>query len=126
MKVVITFVDVSTCVNYQIELGCRCASAAAQRGALMAAASRVADGAVLVFKDVGLLPPWRAWGSRLNDLVIARQWIHIVVPAVVEAWMVTAASSAYIAKRSTCSSTGTSSWSFARVRVPQGSIEAGW
>lgn len=63
---------------------------AAQRDALMAAASRVADSGVLLFKDVGLLPRWRAWASRLHDLAIARQWIHIVAPADVEAWMLTA------------------------------------
>ena len=61
--------------------------ALAQRDALMAAASRVADGGMLLFKDVGLYPQWRAWASRLHDLAIARQWIHIVDPALVEAWM---------------------------------------
>jgi 2-polyprenyl-3-methyl-5-hydroxy-6-metoxy-1,4-benzoquinol methylase len=62
----------------------------AQRDALMAAASRVADGGVLLFKDVGLHPRWRAWASRLHDLAVARQWIHIVAPALVEAWMLAA------------------------------------
>jgi 2-polyprenyl-3-methyl-5-hydroxy-6-metoxy-1,4-benzoquinol methylase len=59
----------------------------AQRSALEAAAARVKGGGLLLFKDVGPRPRWRAWASRLHDAVIARQWIHIVPADSIVDWM---------------------------------------
>ena len=59
---------------------------AAQRDVFMRAAERVAPGGRFLYKDVGDRPLWRAWASRLHDLTIARQWIHFVPMAVVDAW----------------------------------------
>ena len=57
-----------------------------QAKALAKAARHVAPGGLLLYKDVSEGPAWRAWASRLHDLVIARQWIHIVPFATVVRW----------------------------------------
>jgi 2-polyprenyl-3-methyl-5-hydroxy-6-metoxy-1,4-benzoquinol methylase len=36
----------------------------------------VRPGGVLLYKDMCDSPAWRAWGNRLHDLLLARQWIH--------------------------------------------------
>ncbi len=58
-----------------------------QRSALQLAASRVADGGLLLFKDIGPRPLWRAWANRMHDLLLAQQWISYVAEGDVEAWM---------------------------------------
>jgi len=57
-----------------------------QENVLAQAASHVAPGGLLLYKDVSEGPAWRAWASRLHDLVVARQWIHIVPFATVVQW----------------------------------------
>lgn len=57
-----------------------------QREAIRTAASRVAPGGVLLYKDMVRRPRWRAGMNRLHDLVMARQWIHYAPIADVEAW----------------------------------------
>jgi len=36
----------------------------------------VKPGGILIYKDMASTPAWAAWGNRLHDLVMARQWIH--------------------------------------------------
>jgi len=48
-----------------------------QAATLARAAEKVRPGGILLYKDVSRRPHWMAWASRLHDLVIARQWIHI-------------------------------------------------
>jgi 2-polyprenyl-3-methyl-5-hydroxy-6-metoxy-1,4-benzoquinol methylase len=60
--------------------------AAAQREVLEQAVARVRRGGRLIYKDVGPIPAWRALASRVHDLVVARQLIHIRPPAEVEGW----------------------------------------
>jgi 2-polyprenyl-3-methyl-5-hydroxy-6-metoxy-1,4-benzoquinol methylase len=36
----------------------------------------VRPGGLLLYKDMCDSPAWRAWGNRLHDLLLARQWIH--------------------------------------------------
>ena len=58
---------------------------ATQLNALREAADKVADGGLLVYKDMVSRPLWRASANRLHDLVLARQWIHYLpMTAVVE------------------------------------------
>lgn len=59
---------------------------AEQEDMLAKAAHHVAPGGLLLYKDVSEGPLWRAWASRLHDLVIARQWINIVPFATVARW----------------------------------------
>ncbi|HLG23078.1 MAG TPA: class I SAM-dependent methyltransferase [Candidatus Manganitrophaceae bacterium] len=40
----------------------------------------------IVFKDVSPKPFWMAWASRLHDLFISRQWIHIRSEEEVRRW----------------------------------------
>jgi cyclopropane fatty-acyl-phospholipid synthase-like methyltransferase len=40
------------------------------------AASAVRPGGLLLFKDIGERPRWKATANRMHDLVLARQWIH--------------------------------------------------
>lgn len=51
---------------------------AAQRTVLQEAARRVAPGGVLVYKDMADRPRWRALVSRMHDLCVARQRIHLL------------------------------------------------
>jgi 2-polyprenyl-3-methyl-5-hydroxy-6-metoxy-1,4-benzoquinol methylase len=48
--------------------------------------SKVGPGGTLVYKDMCRSPWWRAQANRLQDLVIARQWIHYVPIQLVERW----------------------------------------
>ncbi len=41
-----------------------------------AAAARVRDGGLLLYKDMAPRPWWCGLGNRLHDLVLARQWIE--------------------------------------------------
>lgn len=59
---------------------------AAQAGVIELAASRLAPGGVLVYKDMCRRPRWRALANRAHDLLMARQWIHTPPVARVEAW----------------------------------------
>ncbi len=59
---------------------------AAQESVIRTAASRVAPGGILLYKDMCRRPLWRATMNRLHDLVLARQWIHYCPIADVEDW----------------------------------------
>lgn len=59
---------------------------AQQESLILKAARHVAPGGMLLYKDVSVGPVWRAWASRLHDLVMARQWIHIVPFASIVRW----------------------------------------
>ncbi len=48
--------------------------------------AKVGPGGVLVYKDMCRRPWWRAQANRLQDLVIAREWIHYVPIQLVERW----------------------------------------
>jgi 2-polyprenyl-3-methyl-5-hydroxy-6-metoxy-1,4-benzoquinol methylase len=48
--------------------------------------SKVAPEGTLVYKDMCRAPWWRAQANRLQDLVIAREWIHYVPVQTVEQW----------------------------------------
>ncbi len=50
------------------------------------AASRLAPGGVLIYKDIAVRPRWRAWANRLHDLVVAREWVHLVPVSQAEEW----------------------------------------
>lgn len=50
----------------------------AVHGAIIAqAAERLRPGGLLLLKDMGERPLWRAWANVLHDLVLARQWTRI-------------------------------------------------
>lgn len=36
---------------------------------------RIAPGGLFIYKDMAKRPFWKAWGNRLHDLVMAREWI---------------------------------------------------
>jgi len=48
--------------------------------------SKVGRDGILVYKDMCRRPWWRAQANRLQDLVIAREWIHYVPIQSVEKW----------------------------------------
>ncbi len=48
--------------------------------------SKVGPEGILVYKDMCRRPYWRAHANRLQDLVIAREWINYVPIEVVEQW----------------------------------------
>lgn len=50
--------------------------------------SKVGPEGTLVYKDMCRRPRWRAHANRLQDLVIAREWIHYVDVDTVEQWAV--------------------------------------
>ncbi|MCW5765213.1 MAG: class I SAM-dependent methyltransferase [Phycisphaeraceae bacterium] len=62
----------------------------AQASLIELAASRLAPGGVLIYKDMCLRPRWRAWANRLHDLLMARQWIRYAPIADVERWALAA------------------------------------
>lgn len=48
-----------------------------KQGALIAtAAAHVKQGGMLLYKDMGRRPLWRAWANRLHDLLMVKEWIH--------------------------------------------------
>jgi 2-polyprenyl-3-methyl-5-hydroxy-6-metoxy-1,4-benzoquinol methylase len=57
-----------------------------QREVFDKACAAVRPGGVLVYKDMGGRPPWRAWANQLHDLLSAREWVHLVPVATVEEW----------------------------------------
>lgn len=58
----------------------------AQASAFREAASRVAEGGFLLYKDMCDAPFWRASLNRVHDLVMARQWIHYVPAESADRW----------------------------------------
>jgi 2-polyprenyl-3-methyl-5-hydroxy-6-metoxy-1,4-benzoquinol methylase len=60
---------------------------AEQEKMIETAVSRVAPGGILLYKDIGERPRWRALLNRLHDLVVANQWINYRAVKAVEAWM---------------------------------------
>jgi len=48
----------------------------AQEAYVLHALSLVKRGGRLIYKDMARSPWWAAWGNRLHDLVLARQWIE--------------------------------------------------
>jgi 2-polyprenyl-3-methyl-5-hydroxy-6-metoxy-1,4-benzoquinol methylase len=59
---------------------------ARQRAIFASAASTVRPGGLLLFKDIGPKPFWRACMNRLHDLLVAREWIHLVAADTVASW----------------------------------------
>jgi 2-polyprenyl-3-methyl-5-hydroxy-6-metoxy-1,4-benzoquinol methylase len=57
-----------------------------QRAFFAGAVARVRTGGILLYKDMCRSPLWRAWANRAHDLLLARQWIHYVPLARLEAW----------------------------------------
>ena len=47
-----------------------------QQDLFQAAAARVREGGLFLYKDMATTPWWCALGNRLHDLVLARQWIR--------------------------------------------------
>jgi 2-polyprenyl-3-methyl-5-hydroxy-6-metoxy-1,4-benzoquinol methylase len=43
---------------------------------LATAAEHVAEGGILLYKDMARRPLWRAWANRLHDLLSVGEWIH--------------------------------------------------
>lgn len=50
------------------------------------AAAHVAEGGILLYKDMARRPLWRAWANRIHDLLSAREWIHYADLNDVVAW----------------------------------------
>jgi len=61
---------------------------AQQQSSFAELAARLAKGGVLVYKDIGSRPRWRAAANRLHDLVLNRQWARYVPIETVIAWAV--------------------------------------
>lgn len=59
-----------------------------QRATFAALSAKLAPGGVLVYKDIGRRPRWRATANRLHDLVLSRQWIHYAPIEEVIGWAV--------------------------------------
>lgn len=57
-----------------------------QRAVIQTAATRIAPGGILLYKDMCKRPLWRAAANRMHDLVLARQWINYAPIADVESW----------------------------------------
>ncbi len=51
---------------------------ASQLHVLTLAASRVRRGGILLYKDMAMEPRWCAWWNQAHDLILARQWVHLV------------------------------------------------
>lgn len=49
-----------------------------QAGLFATAVEHVADGGILLYKDMASRPRWRALANRLHDLISAGDWIHYV------------------------------------------------
>ena len=59
---------------------------ASQQSLVKRVISKVNPGGTLVYKDMCLHPWWKAQANRLQDLVIAREWISYVPVETVENW----------------------------------------
>ena len=59
---------------------------ASQREIFHQAAARIKPGGILLYKDMAVKPWWRAWGNRLHDLLLARQWIHYAPLPQIKQW----------------------------------------
>jgi 2-polyprenyl-3-methyl-5-hydroxy-6-metoxy-1,4-benzoquinol methylase len=57
-----------------------------QQAVIVAAANRVSEGGVLLYKDMVQRPYWRAVANRLHDGILAREWIHYANLADVISW----------------------------------------
>jgi len=56
-----------------------------QRATLAAACAMVRSSGLLVYKDMARSPAWAAWANRAHDLLLAREWIHYLPIAEVDA-----------------------------------------
>ncbi len=50
------------------------------------AIDRIQPPGMLLYKDISNPPRWRAWANQLHDLVIAREWVHLVAIEDIEQW----------------------------------------
>jgi 2-polyprenyl-3-methyl-5-hydroxy-6-metoxy-1,4-benzoquinol methylase len=50
------------------------------------AQTALVPGGLLIFKDIGIRPRWRATANRFHDLVLAREWVQYTPLRDVEAW----------------------------------------
>jgi 2-polyprenyl-3-methyl-5-hydroxy-6-metoxy-1,4-benzoquinol methylase len=57
-----------------------------RRSVLERCYSALRPGGLLIYKDIGDRPRWRATANRLHDLVMAREWVHYTPLCDVEAW----------------------------------------
>jgi 2-polyprenyl-3-methyl-5-hydroxy-6-metoxy-1,4-benzoquinol methylase len=57
-----------------------------QRSVFDSAVDSVRADGLLIYKDVGPRPLWRAWANRLHDLVVAKEWVHLLWADTVKAW----------------------------------------
>lgn len=57
-----------------------------QAAVFAAAIEHVADGGILLYKDMASRPLWRAWANRLHDLLLANQWINYIEREKVIRW----------------------------------------
>jgi len=58
-----------------------------QRDVIAQAATKVAPGGMLLYKDIAPRPLWRASANRLHDLVVAREWVHFRTIDTVAGWL---------------------------------------
>jgi len=49
-------------------------------------ADRVPAGGRLVYKDIAVKPLWRVLANQIHDIVMARQWVHVVPGEEISAW----------------------------------------
>jgi 2-polyprenyl-3-methyl-5-hydroxy-6-metoxy-1,4-benzoquinol methylase len=49
---------------------------AKQMAVVTTAARHVAEGGILLYKDIARRPLWRAWANRLHDLLSVGEWVH--------------------------------------------------
>jgi 2-polyprenyl-3-methyl-5-hydroxy-6-metoxy-1,4-benzoquinol methylase len=47
-----------------------------QAGIIATAAKHLAEGGILLYKDMACRPLWRVWANRVHDLLSAGDWIH--------------------------------------------------
>jgi 2-polyprenyl-3-methyl-5-hydroxy-6-metoxy-1,4-benzoquinol methylase len=72
---------------------------AARQRLFLAAASRLAVGGVLVIKEMGADPAWRACANRVHDLVLARQWVSHLPRGTMDGWARAAALELTVSER---------------------------
>jgi 2-polyprenyl-3-methyl-5-hydroxy-6-metoxy-1,4-benzoquinol methylase len=51
---------------------------ASQLDVLGLAVAKIRPGGLFLYKDMAMHPRWRAWCNHAHDLIMARQWIHLV------------------------------------------------